>query len=87
MTLAAVHVPHIDYKALSPLIAVSGGSMIVLMIGLIRGRLAQRVLVPLAAAAATSGTTKRCTMRPRMRPTISTIIEPPATAKSGDSAL
>jgi NADH-quinone oxidoreductase subunit N len=52
MTLAAVHIPHIDYKGLSPLIAVVGGSLIVLMIGLIRGRLAQRVLVPLGAAAA-----------------------------------
>src|SRR4051812_28258345 len=52
MNLAAVHIPHIDYKALSPLIAVTAGSMIVLMIGLIRGRLVQRVVVPAAAAAA-----------------------------------
>jgi NADH-quinone oxidoreductase subunit N len=51
MTHAAVHIPHIDYKGLSPLIAVVGGSMIVLLIGLIRGRMVQRFLVPLAAAA------------------------------------
>ena len=52
MNLAAIHIPHIDYKALSPLIAVTGGSMIVLMVGLFRGRVVQRFLVPLAAAAA-----------------------------------
>jgi NADH-quinone oxidoreductase subunit N len=52
MTHAAIHVPHIDYKGLSPLIAVAGGSMIALMVGLIRGRLVQRFVVPLVAAAA-----------------------------------
>jgi NADH-quinone oxidoreductase subunit N len=52
MNIAAVHIPHIDYKALSPLIAVTGGSMIVLMVGLFRGRFVQRVAVPLTAAAA-----------------------------------
>jgi NADH-quinone oxidoreductase subunit N len=52
MSHAAIHIPHIDYKALSPLIAVTGGSMVVLMVGLFRGRLVQRFLVPAAAAAA-----------------------------------
>ena len=52
MTHAAIHIPHIDYKALSPLIAVTGGSMIVLMAGLFRGRVVQRFVVPLLAAAA-----------------------------------
>jgi NADH-quinone oxidoreductase subunit N len=52
MNLAVIHIPHIDYKGLSPLLAVTGGSVVVLMIGLVRGRLVQRFVVPLAAAAA-----------------------------------
>src|SRR5436190_3229694 len=52
MTHAAIHIPHIDYKALSPLIAVTGCSMSVLMAGLFRGRVVQRFVVPLLAAAA-----------------------------------
>ncbi len=32
--------PHIDYKGFSPLIAVVGGAMVVLMVGLLRGRAA-----------------------------------------------
>ena len=28
MTHAAIHIPHIDYKALSPLFATAGGSMV-----------------------------------------------------------
>jgi NADH-quinone oxidoreductase subunit N len=52
MTHAAIHIPHIDYKALSPLFATAGGSMVVLMVGLFRGRAVQRLVAPLVAAAA-----------------------------------
>ncbi len=44
---AAVHnVPHIDYKGLSPLIAVVVGSLVVLMVGLFRGVRVHRLIVP-----------------------------------------
>ncbi|HEU0023336.1 MAG TPA: NADH-quinone oxidoreductase subunit N [Thermoleophilaceae bacterium] len=47
MTLIAdVAAPEIDYKALSPLMAVLGGSVAVLMVGLLRSRYAREVLVP-----------------------------------------
>ena len=53
MTLVAdISGPHIDYKALSPLIAVLGGALVVLMIGLLRSRFARHVLVPALTAAA-----------------------------------
>jgi NADH-quinone oxidoreductase subunit N len=51
-TLAATHIPHIDYKGLSPLIAVVGGSIVVLMVGLLRGKTIHRLVVPALAAAA-----------------------------------
>jgi NADH-quinone oxidoreductase subunit N len=44
--IAAVKAPVIDYKGVSPLFAVAGGAVIVLLAALIRGRFAQRVLVP-----------------------------------------
>ena len=47
---AEVQAPEIDYKALSPLMATLGGSIVVLMVGLLRGRFVQAVLVPLLAA-------------------------------------
>jgi NADH-quinone oxidoreductase subunit N len=48
MTLpfAEVQAPEIDYKALSPLMATVGGSIVVLMVGLMRGRTVQTILVP-----------------------------------------
>ena len=48
MTLpfADVPAPDIDYKALSPLFALLGGAIVVLMAGLFRGRAVQRALVP-----------------------------------------
>ena len=46
MTLAAVHAPVIDYKELSPLMATVGGSIVVLMVGLLRGRFVQHIAVP-----------------------------------------
>ena len=52
LSLAAVQAPEIDYQALAPLMATAGGSIVVLMIGLFRGRLVQTVLVPALAAVA-----------------------------------
>ena len=46
LALATVHTPHIDYKGLSPLIAVVAGSLIVLMVGLFRGMRVHRVILP-----------------------------------------
>src|SRR5215213_2990971 len=50
--LAAAHVkaPVIDYKELSPLLALAGGSVVVLMVGLFRPPFARRVLVPVLSA-------------------------------------
>src|SRR3954470_8400973 len=45
--LAAAKGPAIDYLGISPLFAAAGGSIVVLMAGLIRGRMVQRVLAPL----------------------------------------
>ena len=47
---AATHIPDIDYKGLSPLFAVVGGSTIVLMVGLIGGERMQRLVMPALAA-------------------------------------
>ena len=46
-----VVIPHVDYKGLSPLMAVAGGSMLVLLVGLFRGEFVHRVVVPLLAIA------------------------------------
>jgi len=48
--LAAVQAPSIDYKSLSPLLAVIAGSIVVLMVGLLRPRFARVVVVPGLAA-------------------------------------
>jgi NADH-quinone oxidoreductase subunit N len=48
--LAQVQAPVIDYEALSPLMATLGGSIVVLMIGLLRGRFVQTALVPFLTA-------------------------------------
>jgi NADH-quinone oxidoreductase subunit N len=48
--IAAVQAPHIDYKALSPLLATVGGSVVVLMVGLLPGRAVHRVVVPALTA-------------------------------------
>jgi NADH-quinone oxidoreductase subunit N len=48
--LAVTHIPHVDFKGLSPLIAVVGGSLIVLMVGLFRGQTVQRVIMPALTA-------------------------------------
>jgi NADH-quinone oxidoreductase subunit N len=50
--LLAVRAPVIDYQGLAPLFAVVGGSIVVLVAGLVPGRAVQRVLLPVLAAAA-----------------------------------
>jgi NADH-quinone oxidoreductase subunit N len=50
LPLAEIQAPDIDYKALSPLLATIGGSIVVLMVGLLRGRVVQTVLVPALTA-------------------------------------
>jgi NADH-quinone oxidoreductase subunit N len=52
LPLAEIRAPVIDYKALSPLIATTGGSMLVLLAGLFPQRIIQRVLLPVMAIAA-----------------------------------
>jgi NADH-quinone oxidoreductase subunit N len=49
--IADVSGPDIDYKALSPLLAVAGGSIVVLMVGLFSSRYVRQVIVPLLTAA------------------------------------
>jgi NADH-quinone oxidoreductase subunit N len=53
LTLAAASPkgPHIDWAGLSGLVALLGGAVIVLMLGLLRSRLVREVLVPLLAIA------------------------------------
>jgi NADH-quinone oxidoreductase subunit N len=50
--IAAAKAPAIDYTGLAPLLAMAGGSIVVLMVGLIRGRAIQRTLIPLLTIAA-----------------------------------
>src|SRR5439155_25952204 len=47
-----VPAPHVDWEAMSPLISVLGGSVVVLIAGLLPGRRVQRVLIPVLAIAA-----------------------------------
>jgi NADH-quinone oxidoreductase subunit N len=48
---AQVEAPEIDYEALSPLFALVGGSIVVLMVGLLRAGFVRHALVPALAAA------------------------------------
>lgn len=50
--LAQIEAPQVDYLALSPILATLGGSLVVLLAGLLRGRLVQRAVVPALAAVA-----------------------------------
>jgi NADH-quinone oxidoreductase subunit N len=52
LPLADVPAPVIDYRALSPLMATTGGSVVVLMVGLLRPSFVRRVLVPALTAVA-----------------------------------
>jgi NADH-quinone oxidoreductase subunit N len=49
VTTAAAHIkgPHIDWLSLSPFVALSGGALVVLLVGLLRGAVARERLVPL----------------------------------------
>ncbi|MGZ6696067.1 MAG: NADH-quinone oxidoreductase subunit N [Solirubrobacteraceae bacterium] len=49
MILAALKGPHIDWAGLSPLVALLGGAVVVLLVGLLRPRVVREVLVPLLA--------------------------------------
>jgi NADH-quinone oxidoreductase subunit N len=58
--LATLQAPHINYAALSPIEALVGGSVVVLLVGLLRSRFAREELVPaltLLTLAATLGLT------------------------------
>ena len=46
LPLAEIQAPVVDYKELSPLMATVGGSIVVLMVGLLRGRFVQTIAVP-----------------------------------------
>ncbi|MGH2803786.1 MAG: NADH-quinone oxidoreductase subunit N, partial [Thermoleophilaceae bacterium] len=50
LPLAEVQAPEIAYKELSPLLATIGGSIVVLMVGLLRSRLVRHTLVPALTA-------------------------------------
>ena len=50
--IAALSGPHIDWAALSPIIALLGGTTVVLLAGLLRSRLVREGLVPLLTIAA-----------------------------------
>jgi NADH-quinone oxidoreductase subunit N len=45
-TIASIKGPHVDWAGLSPLVALLGGVLVVLLVGLAHGRRARRVLVP-----------------------------------------
>jgi NADH-quinone oxidoreductase subunit N len=49
--LAAIQAPDIDYLALSPILATLGGSVIVLMVALLRAKFVQRIAVPAISGA------------------------------------
>ncbi len=49
MIAAAMNGPYIDVAALSPLIALGGGALIVLLTGLLRPRFIRETVVPLFA--------------------------------------
>jgi NADH-quinone oxidoreductase subunit N len=51
LATAHVHGPHVDWAGLSPLVALLGGAVVVLMAGLLRARIAREVAVPLLALA------------------------------------
>jgi NADH-quinone oxidoreductase subunit N len=55
--LAALRGPQIDFAALSPLIALLGGAVVVLLVGLFRSRTVREQLVPLLALVALAAAT------------------------------
>ena len=63
--LAAAHIkgPHIDWKAFSPLLCLSGGGMIVLLVGLFRPAVIRENVVPALAVIAFACTIAACIWR------------------------
>jgi NADH-quinone oxidoreductase subunit N len=51
LAAATPKAPHIDWAGLSPLVALLGGAVLVLMLGLLRSRIAREALVPFLAIA------------------------------------
>ena len=51
MMLAVAKAPHMDWSALSPLLALFGGAVLVLLLGLLRPRFVRHTLVPFTAIA------------------------------------
>ena len=45
-TMQHVHGPHIDWAGLSPIIVLAGGALVVLLVGLLRSRMARERVVP-----------------------------------------
>ena len=52
LAAAQIKAPVIDYKELSPLFALAGGCVVVLMVGLFSSRFVRRVIVPILTALA-----------------------------------
>ncbi|HVW16881.1 MAG TPA: NADH-quinone oxidoreductase subunit N [Solirubrobacteraceae bacterium] len=52
LAAAKLHGPHIDWAALSPIVALLGGAVVALLVGLFRGRAARQVAVPLLSISA-----------------------------------
>lgn len=50
-----IHGPHIDYASLSPFIALAGGALVVLLVGLLRGEVVRRQVVPALTLLALGG--------------------------------
>jgi NADH-quinone oxidoreductase subunit N len=55
LAAARVHGPHIDWPGISPLLALLGGAVLVLMVGLLRPRVAREQAVPLLALVSLGG--------------------------------
>jgi NADH-quinone oxidoreductase subunit N len=51
LAAAAIRAPHIDWAALSPILALLGGSLVVLLAGLLRSRVMRETVVPLLSVA------------------------------------
>src|SRR4051812_15164246 len=58
--IAAVKGPHIDWEALSPLVALTAGSCVVLMVGLLRPRFVRQQVVPFLTLVALGVTAGLC---------------------------
>jgi NADH-quinone oxidoreductase subunit N len=58
--IAAAKGPHIDWEALSPLVALTVGACVVLLVGLLRARFVRRTVVPLLTLVALGVTAGLC---------------------------